>query len=184
MATEAKPCLSGCFPYGIPRASEPLAARSHDGARATREAAERVVSRGRRPTLTSDVLRGRPPRQRRPDGLHHGMERLGLREAADEAAYRRALTTREKAHGLRHPAVGDSLNSLALFLQERGRHAEAEALLLRAVAVFEERGGGAEMESPLHARLLLNLARTYGVQGKEPQAAEAEARAALIWTMR
>ena len=58
-----------------------------------------------------------------------------------EDLYREALARREENLGPRHPEVARSLAHLALFLNVRGRTAEAEPLLRRALAIDEQAFG-------------------------------------------
>ena len=51
---------------------------------------------------------------------------------------KRALAISEKARGSEHPAVGTSLNNLALLYKAQGRYAEAEPVQKRALAIREK----------------------------------------------
>jgi hypothetical protein len=59
-----------------------------------------------------------------------------------EQYYRQALTLREYAWGFEHPHVVPGLDKLAEFSTTQGKHAEAEALRQRALAIRAKPPGG------------------------------------------
>jgi tetratricopeptide (TPR) repeat protein len=81
--------------------------------------------------------------------------------------FKRSLTIREKALGLDHPDVAESLNDLAEFYRVQGRYADAEALFKRSLAIWQKVLG------PYHpnvAASLNNLAVLYGNEGRNSEA--------------
>jgi hypothetical protein len=68
--------------------------------------------------------------------------------------------------GPEHPDVGQSLNNLAALFVRQDRHAEAEPLLKRSLAIFEKPLGP---EHPRVATALNNLAVLYSDQGRNPK---------------
>ncbi len=77
-----------------------------------------------------------------------------------------------------------SLNNFALLRDSQGRHAEAEALLHRVLTIYESPGVELPKNHPQNADVLESLARVYRALGKVPEAQEAQARAAILRTMR
>jgi tetratricopeptide (TPR) repeat protein len=84
-----------------------------------------------------------------------------------EPLYQRALAIREKALGLEHPAVAESLNNLAELYAAQGQYAQAEPLCRRALAIREKALGP---EHPDVAESFNNLAALYAAQGQYAQA--------------
>lgn len=74
----------------------------------------------------------------RADLLHERARALSRQDlhAEAEASARQALALREAAHGADDPAVGHVLQSLGVPVEQQGRNDEAEALFLRAEAIF------------------------------------------------
>ncbi len=100
--------------------------------------------------------------------MHHG------RLADAEAMLERALKIKGRAK------AGDlfvELNSIALLRERQGRHAEAEATLLRIIADMERTEGAT---NPDLAVPLNNLARHYRTAGRMEEAAATYARARAI----
>ena len=97
--------------------------------------------------------------------------------AAAEPLFRRALTIRETALGPDHPHTAQSLNNLALVLQERGNYPAAQPLLERALALNEKSRG------PEHAEVataLNNLAALHRLTGNFARAEPLYLRALAI----
>jgi len=67
----------------------------------------------------------------------------------------------EKAYGAEHPNLAASLNNLAEFYRDRRRHAEAEPLFRRALAILEKAPGARHSQL---AATLNNLAGLYKAQ--------------------
>src|SRR5262249_754042 len=86
-------------------------------------------------------LRRPPPRARRAAPLsppaRGGRARPRARRARGPPLPRRSVAIREAALGPDHPDVAADVAALAAIVAERGRLDEAEALYLRALAVFE-----------------------------------------------
>lgn len=55
--------------------------------------------------------------------------------------FKRSLAIREKALGLEHPDVAQSLNSLAELYRAQGRYADAEALFKRSLVILKKASG-------------------------------------------
>jgi tetratricopeptide (TPR) repeat protein len=100
--------------------------------------------------------------------------------AEAEELHRRALRIRETLGGADHPDVAESLNNLALVHVAQSRYDEAEGLLIRATKILDTPG----RPSVLLPESLENLAKVYRARGKIREAQDAEARAALLWTLR
>ncbi len=77
--------------------------------------------------------------------------------------YRRSLAIREKVYGPHHPAVGRTLNNLALLYRKQGRLSEAEPLYRRNLAIVEKSLGTDHQDV---GTALSNLADLYGAQGR------------------
>jgi len=101
-----------------------------------------------------------------------------------ETALDRSLALREQALGATHPDVADSLRLLGQLRLRQGRRAEAQRLLLRAVAILERPGANVPRNHPAHAFALRELATVYRSLGKIAEAEDAERQANLIDTMR
>ncbi len=78
-----------------------------------------------------------------------------------------ALVIREQVFGSEHPAVAESLNSLAVFARFQGNSEQAERLHQQALAIREKTLG---LNHPLTAQSLNNLGVLYRTQGKYEQA--------------
>src|SRR5262249_8612850 len=89
----------------------------------------------------------------------------------------RARDIRERALGLHHPDVAQSLNNLAEFYRAQGAYAKAEPLYVRAYDIFEKT---LEPNHPDIAHNLNNLALLYQAQGEYARAEPLYARAADI----
>ncbi len=76
------------------------------------------------------------------------------------------------------PRLARSLNNLALLYQAQGRHAEAEPLHKRALAIREKVLGS---EHPDVAESYNNLAQLYQAQGRFAEAEPFHRRALAIW---
>jgi tetratricopeptide (TPR) repeat protein len=74
-----------------------------------------------------------------------------------------ALKVVEKTFSTNHPAVGLSLNNLALLYRTQGKYVEAEPLYKRALKICEKVLGP---DHPHVATSLNDLARLYRAQGK------------------
>ncbi len=92
------------------------------------------------------------------------------RYAEAEPLYKRALSIREKALGLEHPDVAQSLNT-------RGRHAEDDPLHKCSLAIGEKALGP---KHPDVATSLENYASLLRQTGRSAEAQEMEARAKAI----
>jgi len=84
---------------------------------------------------------------------------------------------KENVLGLDHPDVAISLDNLAELYRIRGRYAEAEPLLKRSLAIFEQTFGP---EHPNVAAFLKNYAALLRETGRGAEAAKLEARAKAI----
>jgi CHAT domain-containing protein/Tfp pilus assembly protein PilF len=87
------------------------------------------------------------------------------------------LGIREKALGPNHPDVAQSLNNLALLYGNQGRHAEAEPLHKRSLAIYEKALGP---DHPNVATILNNLAVLYEQQGRYADAEPLHKRSLAI----
>ena len=76
-----------------------------------------------------------------------------------------------------HPRTATSLNNLALLYEAQGKYEQAEPLLQRALAIWEQQLGP---EHPDTATSLNNLALLYYTQGKYEQAEPLYQRALAI----
>ena len=84
-----------------------------------------------------------------------------------EPLYQRASEITEKAWGLEHPELANTLHNLAGLYDNQGRYAEAEPLYQQARAIKEKALGP---EDPSLATTLNNLARLYDNQGRYAEA--------------
>jgi len=99
------------------------------------------------------------------------------RYAEAETHYKRALAIRERALGLNHQDVAESLTDLGILLVNQARYAEAEALYKRALAIREKSFG------PDHAdvgRIVWRLAFVYRHQNLYDKAMSHYRRALAI----
>ncbi|MBI2927181.1 MAG: serine/threonine protein kinase [Verrucomicrobia bacterium] len=87
--------------------------------------------------------------------------------AKAEAMHRRALSLRKKLFGSEHPAVAESLVSVAYSLFRQGNYTEAEALHREALAMNRKLLGE---ENLAVAGSLAGLGRALGAQGKVAEA--------------
>lgn len=103
----------------------------------------------------------------------------------DEAArlHRRALGLRQEMLPSGHPEVAQSLNNLAMLHHAQARYDEAQRLLDQAQTSLERAQAHVVRNNHLHAEILENLAKVYRALGKVREAEEADARAAILWTM-
>jgi tetratricopeptide (TPR) repeat protein len=101
----------------------------------------------------------------------------------DEAGafYRRALSHQERALGVHHPSVIDSLNDLARFYRVQKNYRAAEPILKRVLTSSETRRGAEDVET---AASLNNLARLYFAQGRHREAEPLMKRALAIYEQR
>ena len=76
---------------------------------------------------------------------------------------KKALQAAERELDPAQPAVGTSLNSLALLYNAQGQYAQAEPLFKRALTIFEKSPGPESQEA---AAGLNNLAMVYRKQGQ------------------
>ncbi len=87
------------------------------------------------------------------------------------------MAFREKALGLEHPDVAQSLNNLAVLYEAQGKYAAAEPLYKRSLAI---RGKALGPEHPDVAQSLENYAALLRKTGRGEEAEEMEARAQAI----
>jgi tetratricopeptide (TPR) repeat protein/transcriptional regulator with XRE-family HTH domain len=104
--------------------------------------------------------------------------RARVQYAQAEPLFQRALVIREQALGVEHPAVAQSLTSLAQLYVDTGRYDQAQSLYQRAVTIYESRGG---LTHPDMAQSLNSLALVYYEQGKYEQAEPLYQRALSIY---
>ena len=97
-----------------------------------------------------------------------------------ERSYKQALAIREKAPGEPKRNLAPTLHNLGTLYLERGRNAEAEALLRRATLAIHEEGLGAE-HVEVATSLDCLLVKACKAQGKRDEARQLEARALAIW---
>ena len=97
--------------------------------------------------------------------------------AEAEPRYRRALAIREKALGLEHPAVAESLYDLAELYHAQGKYGEAEPGYRRAIAILENALGP---KHPDVATVLESLAVVLRKTNRTAEAQKIEARARMI----
>lgn len=100
--------------------------------------------------------------------LHLAGIYLGVRAQYEQAEQfmQQALAIREQVEPT-HPDVAETLNDLAMLYNEQGKRAEAEALLLRALAIHE---GALGPHGPKVGETLCNLSTIYNRQGKYAEA--------------
>jgi tetratricopeptide (TPR) repeat protein len=91
---------------------------------------------------------------------------------------KRLLAIQEKALGLEHPQVAQSLNRLAVLYYSKGDYAQAEPLFKRALVIGEKVLGS---EHPQLANSLNNLAELYRSKGDYAQAESLFKRALAIF---
>lgn len=96
---------------------------------------------------------------------------------SEETRLQALIVATEQTKGASHPDVADSLNDLALLLDDQGRHAEAAPLHLRALAIREQALGPAH---PAVAQSLNNLAGHHDALGRFTQAEALYRRALAI----
>jgi tetratricopeptide (TPR) repeat protein len=96
--------------------------------------------------------------------LNRAGEYFHVRAAYIQArpVYERALAIREKVHGPEHPHTAESLNNLALLLQDGGDHAAARPLYERALAIREKALGPEHPDTAMSLNNLSLLLRTQG----------------------
>jgi tetratricopeptide (TPR) repeat protein len=100
-----------------------------------------------------------------------------------ERLHRRALAIQEKELGPDNPDVAESLTSLAMLRNAQGSFIEAEALLKRALLILENAVEKGKQNYRLEGEVLEDLAKVYRAQGRNAEADEALARAALMWRL-
>jgi tetratricopeptide (TPR) repeat protein len=103
--------------------------------------------------------------------LHNvgGLEHARGDYARGEPAARRSVELRERALGPDHPAVAADVAALAAIVDGLGRHDEAEAMYLRALATFERVYG------PDHYEIAVNLNNLAGVRQAQGRLVDGEA---------
>ena len=106
-----------------------------------------------------------------------GLEAMGRGDLESAESLLSSAVEHAERHGPSDFRVAITLNILAGFYRTTGRHAEAEPLYERALAVAEERWGP---EHPRVAMVLESYALLLGQTGRTRAAAEMAGRAAAI----
>ena len=95
-----------------------------------------------------------------------------------EILHKLAVAVEEKGQGKDHPAVAMRLSGLARYYQNRTRYADAETMLLRAIAIVEKPGAN---KADL-AKTLDQYAGVLRLVNRPDDAAKVAARAAALKT--
>lgn len=106
-----------------------------------------------------------------------GLEAMGRGDLASAESLLTSAVEHAERHGPSDFRVAITLNILAGFYRTTGRHAEAEPLFERALAVAEERWGP---DHPRVAMVLESYALLLGQTGRTAAAAQMAGRAAAI----
>ena len=106
-----------------------------------------------------------------------GLEAMGRGDLATAESLLTSAVEHAERHGPSDFRVAITLNILAGFYRTTGRHAEAEPLFERALAVAEERWGP---DHPRVAMVLESYALLLGQTGRTAAAAQMAGRAAAI----
>ena len=106
-----------------------------------------------------------------------GLEAMGRGDLAGAESLLTSAVEHAERHGPSDFRVAITLNILAGFYRTTGRHAEAEPLYERALAVAEERWGP---DHPRVAMVLESYALQLGQTGRTAAAAQMAGRAAAI----